>query len=291
MKITNRANLPMPFVRMAEEEYEVKPKRYSVTTLLKPVREILLNRRHNAEIEQDCSDMIWLLFGKAVHAVLEGYSEGASEFAEEKLSYELENGYTVSGVIDLYDLDKAEVVDYKTASVWKAIYKDYDDWKKQGLMYAWLLRKNGLPCEKVVFYAILKDWSKTKAKTDHEYPQSPVLRVDFNIKEIDEIDKFIRNKIDEIIFYEDKPDSELPLCSEEDRWNDGNKYAVMKKGRKSALRVLDSMEAAEEWKSTNGGDFIETRKGTDKKCIDYCLCCTKCDYYKSLQVGGENGES
>lgn len=291
MKITNRANLPMPFVRMAEDKYEIKPKRYSVTTLLKPVREILLNRRHNAEIEQDCSDMIWLLFGKAVHAVLEQYSEGASEFAEEKLTVGLENGYTVSGVIDLYDLDKAEVVDYKTASVWKAIYKDYDDWKKQGLAYAWLLRKNGLPCERVVFYAILKDWSKTKAKTDHEYPQSPVLRVEFNIKEIDEIDKFIRNKIDEIIFYEDKPDSELPLCSEEDRWNDGNKYAVMKKGRKTALRVLDSMEAAEEWKSTNGGDFIETRKGTDKKCIDYCLCCTKCDYYKSLQVGGENGES
>lgn len=291
MKITNHANLPMPFVRMAEDEYEIKPKRYSVTTLLKPVREILLNRRHNAEIEQDCSDMIWLLFGKAVHAVLEQYSKGASEFAEEKLTVELENSYTVSGVIDLYDLDKAEVVDYKTASVWKAIYKDYDDWKKQGLAYAWLLRKNGLPCEKVVFYAILKDWSKTKAKTDHEYPQSPVLRVEFNIKEIGEIDKFIRNKIDEIIFYEDKQDSELPLCSEEDRWNDGNKYAVMKKGRKTALRVLDSMEAAEDWKTANGGDFIETRKGTDKKCIDYCLCCTKCDYYKSLQVGGENEES
>lgn len=192
MKITNRANLPMPFVRMAEDKYEIKPKRYSVTTLLKPVREILLNRRHNAEIEQDCSDMIWLLFGKAVHAILEQYSEGASEFAEEKLTVELENGYTVSGIIDLYDLDKAEVVDYKTASVWKAIYKDYDDWKKQGLMYAWELYKNGLPCKNVVFYAILKDWSKTKAKTDHEYPQSPVLRVEFKVneKEIDEIDKF-----------------------------------------------------------------------------------------------------
>lgn len=280
MRITNKENLPLPFVRMAEGEYEIKPKRYSVTTLLKPVREILLNRRHADEIEQDCSDMIWLLYGKAVHAVLQKYSEGANEFAEEKLTVELENGYTVSGIIDLYDIDKAEVVDYKTASVWKAVYKDYEDWRKQGLMYAWLLQKNGLLCKSVVFYAILKDWSKTKAKTDNTYPQSPILKVSFDINGVSVIDEYIRSKIDEIIYYEDKPDNELPLCSHEDRWNDGDKYAVMKKGRKTALRVLDSAEEAEKWKTDNGGDFIEMRKGTDKKCVDYCLCCAKCDYWK-----------
>lgn len=282
MKITNKSNLPMPFVRMAEDKYEVKPKRYSVTTLLKPVREILLNRRHNAEIEQDCADMIWLLFGKAVHAILEQYSEGENEFAEEKLSVKLDNGYTVSGIIDLYDIDKAEVVDYKTASVWKAVHKDYEDWRKQGLAYAWELRKNGLPCNRVVFYAILKDWNKQKAKTEADYPKLPVLKVEFavNDNEIEDIDKYIRNKINEIIAYEDKPDSELPLCSVEDRWHDDDKYAVMKKGRKSALRVLNSLVEAEEWKTANGGDYIEERKGADRKCIDYCLCCTKCAYWK-----------
>ena len=287
MRITNRANLPTPFVRMAEDKYTITPKRYSVTTLLKPVREILLNRRHNEEIEQDCSDMIWLLFGKAVHSILEKYSSGVSEFTEEKLTVELENGYTVSGVVDLYDIEKKEVVDYKTASTWKVIYKDYEDWRKQGLAYAWLLRKNGFECEKVVFYAILKDWSKTKAKVDREYPQSPVVKVEFDVADIDEIDKYIRAKIDEIILYEDKPDSALPLCSLEDRWNDGDKYAVMKKGRKTAMRVLDTFAEAEDWRVKNGGDFIELRKGVDKKCMDYCLCCTKCSYYKSLQ-GGEN---
>lgn len=290
MRITNKQNLPAPFVRMAEEEYEYKPKRYSATTLIKPTREILLNRRHNKELEQDCADMIWLLYGKAVHAVLENYSDGANEFAEEKLSVELENGYTVSGRIDLYDIDKAEVVDYKTASVWKAIYEDYEDWRKQGLMYAWLLHKNGLPCKSVVFYAVLKDWSKTKAKVDKGYPQLPVLRVSFDAADIAGVDLFIRNKIDEIIKYENAPDDELPLCSLEDRWNDGDKYAVMKNGRKTALRVLDSMEEAEKWKSNNGGDYIETRKGVDKKCMDYCLCCTKCEYWKRVYGDVGNGD-
>lgn len=285
MRITNKENLPLPFLRMAEETYEYKPKRYSVTTLLKPTREILLNRRYHTDIEQDCSDMIWLLFGKAVHSVLEQYSEGESEFAEEKLAVTLENGYTVSGIIDLYDIDKKEVVDYKTASVWKAIYRDYDDWKRQGLMYAWLLRKNGLPCEKIVFYAILKDWNKTKAKVETDYPKLPIVKVEFSVEDLDEIDNYIRAKIDEIIFYEDKPDSELPLCAPEDRWHDKDTFAVMKNGRKSALRVFNSMEEAETWKAENSGDFIETRLGADKKCIDYCLCCTKCDYWKqNIQI-------
>ena len=283
MKITNRANLPAPFVRMAEDEYKPTPKRYSITTLLKPVKEILLKRRHNEEIEQDCSEMIWLLFGKAVHSVLENYGTGENEFTEERIEAELENGYTVSGVLDFYDIDKGEVVDYKTASVWKTIYKDYDDWKTQGLGYAWLLHQKGLPCNKVTFYAILKDWQTSKAKHDSTYPQLPIARVSFNVskKEISEIDKFIRDKIDLLAKYEGAPDSELPLCTADERWNSGDKYAVMKKGRKTAMRVLDSLNEAEEWKIANGGDYIETRKGEDKKCNDYCLCCEYCDYWKN----------
>ncbi|MCH5165627.1 MAG: hypothetical protein J1G01_04430 [Clostridiales bacterium] len=283
MIITNNNNLPAPFVKMAEDHYEIKPKRYSVTTLLKPVREILLNRRYNDVIEQDCSDMIWMLFGQATHAILEKYTVGKTEFAEEKLEYTFDSGYTVSGVIDLYDMEKAEVVDYKTASVWKVIKRDFDDWRKQGLMYAWLLRKNGLPCDDITFYAILKDHSIGKAKREAGYPQSNIFKYAFPVTDaaIAEIDKFIRDKLDDIIEYEDKSDDELPLCSEEDRWNDGDKYAVMKKGRKTALRVLDSEEEAELYKQNNGGDYIEKRPGEDKKCNDYCRCCTKCGYWQS----------
>lgn len=282
MKITNNANLPMPFVRMAEDNYKSTARRYSITTLLKPTRSILLQRRHEDEIEQDCSDMVWALFGKAVHAVLENYGTGKAEFAEERLEYVLDNGYTVSGVIDLYDMQKAEVVDYKTASVWKAVYKDFDDWYKQGMGYAWLLRKNGFPCEKVTFYAILKDHSKRDAKTKADYPKSPVYKVEFDVTDnaIVEIDEFIRAKIEELRKYEKMDDLHLPLCTEEERWNDGDKYAVMKKGRKTALRVLNTMEEAEKWKTNNGGDYIETRRGVDKRCIDYCQCCKKCDYWQ-----------
>ena len=290
MIITNNTRLPMPFVRMAESDYSPTPKRYSATTLLKPVREILLKRRHDSKLECDCSEMIWLLFGKAVHSILEQYGTGENEFTEARLEVELENGYTVSGILDFYDMKKGEVVDYKTASVWKVMYKDFEDWKKQGLIYAWLLRKNGLECKSATFYAILKDHSRQKAKFDTEYPKDPVYRIEFAVtdEEIAEIDEFIKDKIERLRENEDKPDDELPLCTLEERWNDGDKYAVMRKGVKRALRVLDSMEAAREYVADKGGDYIELRKGEDKKCADYCLCSTKCAYWQSLQDKKEN---
>lgn len=289
MIVTNKLGLPLPFVKMASSDYKPKPKRYSVTTLLNPVREILLKRRYDDELEQDCSDMIWLLFGQAVHSILEKNADGESEFAEEWLSVKLSNGYTVSGIIDLYDMQTSKVVDYKTASVWKVVYKDFEDWRKQGLMYAWLLRKNGLPCSKIEFYAILKDHSKADAKYKSDYPKTPVYKVEFAVTDesIAEIDRFINDKINELAKYEEKPDDELPLCSAEDRWNSGDKYAVMRKGRKTALRVLDSIEEAEKYKAENGGDYIEERKGVDKKCLDYCLCCEKCSHYQN-QFNKEN---
>lgn len=290
MIITNNTDLPKPFVRMAESDYKPTPKRYSATTLLKPVREILLNRRYDSVLMRDCSEMIWLLFGKAVHKILEEYGTGENEFTEERLEVAMDSGYTVSGILDFYDIDKGEVADYKTASVWKVIYKDFEDWKKQGLIYAWLLRKNGLPCHKATFYALLKDHSAQKAKHEADYPKEPVYRVEFTItdEEIAEIERFITDKLELLRTYEDKPDDELPLCTLEERWNDGDKYAVMRKGVKRALRVLDSMEAAREYVADKGGDYIELRKGEDKKCNDYCQCATKCAYWQSLQINKEN---
>ena len=41
------------------------------------------------------------------------------------------------------------------------------------------------------------------------------------------------------------------------RFNDGDKFAVMKKGKKRALKVCDSEFEAEVWMQANGGDYIE----------------------------------
>lgn len=289
MKINNKLNLPQPFVDAVTREYEYKDKQYSVTTLLKDVREILLTRRHNDEIEQDVADMIWLIFGTAVHKVLEESEEADTEFKEEHFVEEVENGYKLSGQADLYNIKEKMVTDYKTCSVWKVIYNDWEDYKKQLLMYAWAFRKMGFEVDKGQIVAVIKDHSKTKAKTDSTYPQYPVYKkiFEFTEQDFDEIDTFIKKKFIEINYWETVQDDLLPICSEEARWNDGDKYAVKKKGNKRALRVYDTLEEAENHLKQDENLELEIRKGEDKKCLEYCSCCKFCNYWLERYGGNE----
>ena len=286
MKITNKLGLPTPFVSMAQKDYVCAPNEYRVTSLLKGVRETILERRHDDEIERDVSDMVWLLFGTAVHNILEHYQESEQELKEERIKVPI-GKYTLSGRFDLYN-DKTKVVtDYKTASVWKLIYGDFEDWRRQILIYAYMLRQIGFDAQSGQVVAFLKDHSKRDAKYKAGYPpySVEVVRFDFLEEDFAECEEWLTRKFAEIEAAEQLPDDELPICTPEERYNSGDKYAVMKKGRKSALRVLDSMEEAERWKEQNGGDYIDVRPGEDKKCEEYCSVNQFCNYYM-----GKKGE-
>lgn len=291
MKITNKLNLPQPLVEMAASDYTSAPNEYRVTSLLKGVREAVLEKRHGDEVEQDISDMIWLIFGTAVHSVLENSKEADHQIKEARLK-ETIAGLTISGKFDLYDSKKEMVTDYKTASVWKIIFGDFTDWRRQTLIYCYLLRKAGFPAKRGEIVAMLKDHSKRDAKQKSEYPQLPVkvIHFEFSEKDFEDIENWLIGKAVEIQSLETVADDDLPLCSPEERFNSGDKFAVMKKGRKTALRVLDSRKLAEEWMKDGGGDYIDVRPGEDKKCIDYCSVCQFCSHWK-LKYGGEFNES
>jgi len=280
MKITNRLNLPSAFVNLASDnEREITPKHYSVTTLLKPTREIILSRRHSDEIVRDVADMIWLIFGTAVHNILEHADK--ENVVELQMSQELANGYTLTGKCDLYNTETHTIEDYKTASVWKITFGDFEDWKLQGLMYAWLALKTGLVVDSIKFHALLKDWSPGDARRRGEgYPSHSVWTWEYKVttSDIIWIETYILDRFAEIIANENADDP--VLCTEKERWNSGTKYAVMKKGRKSALRVLDTLEEAQAY---GEGDYIEEREGSNRKCNDYCNAREFCSYYNSFK--------
>ena len=287
MIITNKLGLPKPLVDMAQSDYKYAPNEYRVTSLLKGIRETILERRHHDKIERDVSDMIWLLFGTAVHSVLEKHQEGDQEIKEARLKVSI-GDYILSGQFDLYNAETKTITDYKTCSVWKVIYGEYEDWRKQLLIYSYMLQSIGFPVEKAEIIALMKDHSKSQAKIKADYPKQPVQKITFTFteKDFEEIESWLHQRFEEISKAEKLPDDELPLCTPEERFNSGDKFAVMRKGRKTALRVLDSYEKAEEWMEYNGGDYIEVRKGEDKKCQDYCSACEFCNYYKEVVDNG-----
>ncbi|MEN6550231.1 MAG: PD-(D/E)XK nuclease family protein [Armatimonadia bacterium] len=285
MKITNHLGLPAPLVAAAASNYEPDPREWRVTSLLKGTREAVLERRHAAEIERDAADMIWLVFGTAVHTLLAASTETEAQIKEERLRVPV-GDYVLTGQFDLYDADEEVVIDYKTASVWKIIYGDFADWRRQLLIYAWILRETGFDCRAGQVVALLKDHSKREAKHRAGYPPYPVYVQRFEFAEADfvECKAWLEAKFAEIKAAEALPDALLPPCTDEERYNDGAKYAVMAKGKKRALRVLDSREEAEAWIKSNGGDSIEERPGEDKKCLEYCAAAAFCSHYQSMEA-------
>ncbi len=282
MKFLNRLNLPTAFVNAVSVERHNKPNTLSCTTLLKGVKEIILSTRHHDKIEVDVADNIWAIWGSAVHSIFEKQND--DNFKEEYFEYQATEKTKITGRVDSYDLENQILFDFKTASTWKIIYNDFDDWRKQGLVYCWLMKQNGLEVKKCKFIALLKDHSKSKAKFDSQYPQSPtyIYEFDVNDKDLEAIETFIFDKIYQYEKCNEIDDDKIYECSKDERWSSETKWAVMKEGCKSAVRVFDNKELAEQMlESVDSKHYIEERKGESKKCLDYCSCNTFCNFYKN----------
>ncbi len=286
MKITNKLGLPQPFVDAARSEHVYKPKRYSATEITSGIRKAILQRRHDDEIEEDVSEMIWAIFGSAVHSILENSDETASQLKESKLVKLLPNGYELSGVFDLYDAETKTVTDYKTCGTYKVKLDSFTEWRLQLLIYAYLLRDIGFEVEHGQIVMILKDHSMTQVRAG-KHPPLPVAvkRFDFTSDDFYEIEQFILGKFAQIEEAEKLPDDELPMCTEEERWSRDEKLAVRKKGTQRAKKLFnpDQRQQAEEYAMQLGaGHYVEHRPGIDVHCIDYCSAAPFCSHYKRI---------
>nr|DAV08921.1 MAG TPA: Exonuclease [Caudoviricetes sp.] len=281
MILTNHLNLPEQIVNAVKKDDYNNNGTYSATTLLKDPKEIILFNRHKDEITEDVSEHVYSLLGTSVHYILEKAEEGENQFKEERLYYKFGND-TISGKFDFYDMEEEMLGDYKVTTVYKYLLGDNEHYRFQLLTYAYLLRKNGFPCKGGRIYQIFRDWQRSKAKFDKSYPQKPVNVITFRFydKDFTYIENEIQQRLANIHKYEDFADDEIPICSKENRWATDDKFAVMKKGRKSAMRILNSKEEAEEWMKNNGGEFIQERPAESRKCVDYCSCCEFCNFWR-----------
>lgn len=281
MIITNETGLPQPFVDMVKGDEVSQEGLYRVTSLLNGAKQTVLTFRHRDEISQDAAEMVWMLFGTAAHYILENSNESESQIKETRLQVKVLDRI-VSGAFDLYDYKEETVTDYKTCSVWKVILGDTTDWRRQLLTYAYMLRKIGFPVKRGEIVAIMKDHSKRDVKQKSGYPKYPVQKFTFYFLEEDfeEEEYWLEKRVRLLMKAELQNDDDIPICTAEERWNTGDTFAVMKKNRKSALRVFNNFLEAVSWKNENGGDEIVPRPGIDKRCLEYCSCCEFCNYYK-----------
>jgi hypothetical protein len=312
MKLTNKTGLPDPIVRAIERtEYVPSNADISVSALISPIRQVALRGHFKSEIVEDASDRIFALMGQIGHGVLE--KSGYDRFTEHQLFMKLGN-WKFSGRMDglyLEDLKSYEsaakgdnptwgIDDYKFTSSYVIKSRKpgersrTDDWFLQLNLYRMLAEANGFSVGRLRLVLLLRDWSVLAAKRDPEFPQKQVVVLDAPLMDLTTLKSWAFSQIERHMEAQQGLDqydqSHLPECTEEERWTKAAKYAVMKEGRKSAVRLLDSELDAQQWILDNVKENelpkhnIVYRPGENVRCENYCEVAPWCEQWKMLQA-------
>lgn len=274
MNLTNKYGLPEALVRAVSRDYHRAEGDISVTQLISPPRIHQLRLRHADEIVEDVSDRLWMLLGSAVHSVLERAAVPEA-LQEEYLSMDL-LGWTVTGSPDYY-YGPGEIRDYKITSVWAVIDGvPRPEWAAQLNVYAELYRSYGFPVIDLQICALLRDWSRTRAKARGNYPPVPFARLPVELWEPVAIRTYLTDRLlahQEAVLLRDE---DLPICTPEECWERPTTFAVMKSGNKRATKVCGTIEEAQSYiarlgvRGKKGTYQVVERAGTRVRCEDYC---------------------
>lgn len=322
--VTNNNNLPLSLsVFLAHDEYpEHREGVISVTTLLKPIKQIVLGMRISGnQGEQDISGRIASTFGTAIHNGIEnawcsprlpdtlkelGYPKGMIErvrvnpsqtmlddnediipvYTELRTEKEF-MGWIISGEFDF--VAEGRVRDFKTTGVYTYIKQtNSNKYILQGSLYRWLNPSKITDSVMAIDY-IFTDWSALNARTQKDtYPPTRMMEQIYELLPIPKAEEYVKDKLNLIDKFRLADQSEIPKCTNEDLWVDPSKFKYYKKiGAARATRVYDTAAEANSHFIKDGsvGAVIE-HKGTVKACR-YCEALPICDQANAYINSGE----
>jgi hypothetical protein len=280
--LTNNHNLP-EFLAKAVDGFSSKYTRgkadYSVTGLIQPPYMSRLKRDHAGEITEDITDRLYAIQGQAIHKIIEAAELDAS-IAEERLNTDVA-GKIVSGAPDVYY--KKAIYDIKTCSTYAREIKP--EWEAQLNMYAYLFRETGFKVESIAILALYRDWSKRKAKYSPDYPQAGAEVIEYPLWENDKTLAYMQERVELHERARELPLDQVPICTPTERWAKPEKWAVMKKGAKRAVKLCDTQDEAMCRVAENAALFVEHRPGEDIRCEGYCPVSDWCRYARERGIG------
>jgi hypothetical protein len=202
--------------------------------------------------------------------------------------------YTVSGKYDILVDNKDgthTLRDMKSTSTWSFVFGGKDsDYKTQLSIYRWLLSPTHNVKDVGFIDFFFTDWQSSKARYDKDYPQHRI-KAGYKIPlmSLEETERYIREKLEQIDKYRDAKDEDLPPCHVSELWAEQDKYAVYKIGNKKATKVCDSNQEALEYikskKLDEKANKIEFRQGKIRRC-KYCPANPICLQAKTLSDAG-----
>lgn len=266
-KFINNGGVPLSMaVFLANDTYDhnTDSNTISATTLLKPLRQIILSKRLPEEMQViDVITLVKSRMGQAIHDAIErawkehhiramsalGYPERVirkviinpdpDEVTEddipvylEQRSYRDVGEFRVSGKYDF--VADGRIEDFKSTSTYTWINGNKtDDYMMQGSLYRWL-NPQIVTQDHMAIQFIFTDWSAPQARANPAYPQKAVEQLLIPLLSVDQTEQFVRNKLNDIRRYENTPEKLLPLCSDKELWRSEPSWKYYKNPDKRA---------------------------------------------------------
>lgn len=268
-RFANTSEVPLALaVFLASDYYDYNddPFTISATTLLKPLRQIILpNRVPPGEGLVNLADMMASRMGAAIHDGIErswltnygpalsalGYPKRVIDriqinpskqlleefpdlipiYLEQRLTRKL-GKWTITGKFDF--VGEGKVQDFKSTSTFT--YKKQTNASKyaqQGSIYRWLDPEMITKDEMEIHY-IFTDWKPSMVKTDPSYPPKRFHTQSFQLLSLNETEAFIRQKLALIEQYWDADEENIPHCNDEELWRSEPVFKYFKNPEKTA---------------------------------------------------------
>lgn len=320
MKFTNKHNLSLiAQVFLVDDDYDYVPNTISVTSLIKPVREIVLKKRvDTAGLSMDVSSLLASSLGSAIHTGIEvawlqkyrtnltklGWTEEQIDrivinpergtklpfgsipvYFEQRVQREID-GITITGKFDCcFD---GVVRDNKSTSTFGYTNgTNNDKYILQCSIYRWLNPDIMTEdyCEIDYYFT---DWSKARL-SDPNYPRVRATTVRLPLMPIDETEEYIRNRIALIKSNMEKKEEQIVQCNNEELWMGDPSYKYYSDPTKVTGRCTKRFSnpiEANAHKNLKGKGVIVTDYPKAKAC-NFCASSTICTQKDKLIEQGK----
>lgn len=316
MKLTNNHDISLPMaVWLIYDEYDlVKEEKYiSVTSLLKPIRQIVLKHRlDSSELSMDIIDMTATSLGTGIHDSVEkawhlghkdslrklGYPERVVEnvvinptpeqvaanpniipvYMEQRAIREIA-GWKVGGKFDIVTEGLLHDIKSTATYTWVKGGRD-EEHKLQGSLYKWL-NPDKITYDFIRINYIFTDWMKGLA-SNPAYPPRRIMHKDITLFTEKEIEKWTTDRLSLVTKYWNAPQKEIPECTPDELWQSEPvfKYysdpAKAKEPGAKSSKNFDNAIDARKHQAEKGKGVVVTVPGEVKRCL-YCAVATICE--------------
>jgi hypothetical protein len=332
--LTNNSGLSLSMaVWLAHDEYTDGSEEFdcdviSATSLLKPTRQFILSQRVPVEdVSIDVMDLFGARHGHALHNDIEHAWTVGYEAAMKRLGYPQKlidrvrinpdpetvteddvpvyleqrsfrrisvrnQPLVISGKFD--QVINGEINDTKKTSVYTYINRSKeDDYALQGSVYRWL-NPSMVTSDIMKIQHIFTDWKRGDVSRVKGYPPTPVMEFTVQLMSEKEVEKWIHNKVCEILDNQGLSQDEMIRCTDEQLWRSDpvyKYYADPAKAQTPGARSTRNFASYSEaslfmTKEKKGKGVIVTVPGQVKACR-YCRGKSICEQAKEYEENND----